>query len=193
MKCAVRANALLGKAFAYSLNYLAIVQKLLALFRWHSALHSKEEGIRGAPEEAEGPTLVVFAGLLSYLRARHDITDSSPMESTRQLLFSKEISVLKCMLKLHSPLLYKHLKRISIPLEALLYDHVTSLFALTYPSETVFRVWDMLFLEINTFATRRESAKDILETLVATAFSLLAEADSDILEAKCHLEVENAV
>ena len=155
MKCVFRTNSLLGKAFAYSINYIQVVQKLLALFRMHNSLRSSA-GRSGSFEEAEAPTFLTFYGLLRCLKTRHDITNGSPIRvcgSQRQsnrLLFSKEISLLKCMLKIHSPLLYKQLKKICVPLEALIYDHVTSLFSLTFPTETVFRIWDILFLEINS-------------------------------------------
>ena len=74
--------------------------------------------------------------------------------------FKNEMIILKIVVKLHLPEIYKKLKALGLPLEYYFYEHFTSMFAFSFSSDMVLRMWDMIILNLST--NKQENRKRAL-------------------------------
>ena len=56
------------------------------------------------------------------------------------------MTIIKCLIKIHYPKVFFHLKSLSVPIEWYFYDAVSSFYSDTLPDDILVRLWDIIFL-----------------------------------------------
>jgi len=56
-----------------------------------------------------------------------------------------EIMTFKSLLENFLPTVFKKLKRLGIPIELIIYEHIMSLYANSFSTDIVLRLWDVIF------------------------------------------------
>jgi len=68
-----------------------------------------------------------------------------PFENTK-ICYKNEFVALERALKVYYPVVYQHLKLVGVPIIWYFYDHLTSFYAELLPSDSLYRLWDQIFL-----------------------------------------------
>lgn len=113
---------------AYSVNFIKIIQKLLMLYNEENAFW-------------------VFVSIMINLKSLLNIDKSvltSPVGMFRQMM----TSIINCI-QVQCPKIYQKFFISGLPLNFFIYDHLTSFMSSQFVSETLFRLWDLIFLEIS--------------------------------------------
>ena len=63
------------------------------------------------------------------------------------------MTILNCIIKLHYPEVFVHLKSLQFPIEGYFYDQLITFFANSYSSDLVLRLWDMIVINLATYST----------------------------------------
>ena len=87
--------------------------------------------------------------------------------------------IIASAIKIHHPEVYQHLRSLSVPLEWYFYDSFSQFFSNVLPSEALFRLWDMLILNIST--TNEGERKRALWYLLAIPIYMVEKNAEQIL------------
>ena len=68
-----------------------------------------------------------------------------PFENTK-ICFKNEFVALERALKVYYPVVYQHLKLVGLPIIWYFYDYLTSFYAEMLPTDSLYRLWDQIFL-----------------------------------------------
>jgi hypothetical protein len=69
--------------------------------------------------------------------------------SNRKICFKNEMTIINCLIKLHYPKVFEHLKSLSVPLEWYFYDALSSFYTEIFSSDIILRLWDMIILNLS--------------------------------------------
>ena len=70
---------------------------------------------------------------------------------SRKVCFKNEMVILNCLIKLHYPQVYTHLKSLSVPLEYYFYEPFSTFYSSSIlSSDLILRMWDMIILNLST-------------------------------------------
>jgi len=65
---------------------------------------------------------------------------------SRKVCFKNEMVIVVSLIKIHYPEVFSHLKSLAMPLEWYFFDAVSNFYSDIFPTELLYRLWDMVFL-----------------------------------------------
>jgi Rab-GTPase-TBC domain len=96
----------------------------------------------------------------------------------RKLCLKNEFIIINCLLKLHYPEVFSHLKSLGVPIEWYFHDSLASLYTSCFSSECVIRLWDMMILS----SSNAEGKKRALWWLLAVPLYMVSKNAHMILK-----------
>ena len=60
------------------------------------------------------------------------------------------MTILVCLMKLHFPLVYDHLKALGMPIDYYFYESFACFYSDTFSSDILLRLWDMVVFNLST-------------------------------------------
>jgi hypothetical protein len=129
LKCFIVWQKICKIDLCYSINFGYIIQRLLCIF-------------------TEERTFWIFTALMHKIKDRIGITDSVMLD--RKGMFRLISAWLSSHTKEIMPELFSKFTEIGLSVDFFLYDKISSLFANTFPTNTLFRLWDLIILELSS-------------------------------------------
>ena len=112
--------------------------------------------------------------------------NNSPLLS-RRICLKNIMVIVNCLIKLHHPEVFAHLKALSMPIEWYFQDAFESLYAECFSSDLVLRLWDMIILS----STNGENKKRALWWLLALPLYMVNINNTLILQSKSPLVIKD--
>lgn len=113
----------------YSINFGYIIQRLLSIF-------------------TEDRAFWIFVAMMHKIKDRIGIDQSLMLD--RKGMFRLISACLSSHAKQMMPNLYSKFTEIGLSIDFFMYDKLSCLFATCFPSDTLLRLWDLIFLELSS-------------------------------------------
>lgn len=152
----------------YSTGFLDFVQRMISI------------------TQSEQDCFDILSGIVRFFPRPFSVSESVLLGAGDSVM-RYEMTAFKAMVQQNLPKIYKKLKSMGLALEMLVYYQIESFYATYFVSEIVLRLWDIIIF--NFSSGDKDERKRGLWWLLAPAFFVLQESESDILEAKSCEEV----
>ena len=164
-----------NKVQIYNRGFIAILQRLLTQMSEESAFWVLI-GLAKSMKKVFSIDVVQVHSLVDDAYSKYEAYNSF---TNRKICFKNEMIIISCLIKLHYPDVFSHLKSLAMPIEWYFYDSLTQFFSDVFPSNVVFRLWDMIVLNLST--TDQDHRKRALWYLLAVPIYLISKHNDEIV------------
>lgn len=116
--------------------------------------------------------------------------EHSSLEGHRASMLRNELTYVKSVLEQNLPEVSNKFKQIGLSVECLIYESMTSFYAYDFPSEVLFRVWDMLFFAMGT-GTKSER-KRAFWYILSPAYFVMKQKKTELLHSQTPKQLMDA-